>query len=480
MGATKELVLLALPKNYLVDATLERLGTSFLDLYNSKIGDDVREFLAVIFFEELIEPETGRQRNLKELRSLYYRDKFKRTKKNWHSALIKSINKTSKNPKELMAEVKFIREGIEKGFIDLANNYHVTDIKDLIADRLSEVDKWVNDDTKLLSDYKYIKDKTKNQIKNTLKIDSIITVTSLVIEEFGGDFNRIVKEVNDLFSELPLPGKTGRTKFMDFHEDLAVENSVTAEIYEDGNLSIRTLLGKTLIEEKNSIALTPMDYEIFNFILSRRDYEFVEKQKIYVDIGDIVKNMYSSRGVKEYKRIRERLEKLKHLSFDIKADDGKKYIFDLFDHITYLDEAETKAEIKINEFMHQRYIDNQVTKIYSDKIQNFQLELSENIVFILQKERFAKNSLLDDSIDRKKGIAYPLAFFTRRLRLPTRKKDALTKVENSLHELVDNQVTIKSFRRVNDVFHIEFLPITEHEAEDLIDAKHQKVLFLET
>ncbi len=473
---------MSLPKNYLVDATIDKLGESFIDLYESKVGDDIREFLFMNIYEELIEPETGRQRNLREVRSYHYKNKFRKTKRNWFTSLKKSITKSPKTPKELMAEIKYIEDGIDKGFINLKESHGLNDISELIEERLKEIENWVNDDTKWLSDYRYIKDKTILQIKNALTYDSIMAVTDLVIEKFDGELASIVKEETDLLSQFPLPGKSGFAKFNtdSFTQELGSKNAIAVDEYSSGDISVTTLFGRELIENQKTVSISERDFEIFNYVLSKRDIEFVERQKIFVNIGDIVKNVYASKGKKEYQRVITRLNKLKDIGFKIVDNNGDVYIFDLFDHIKLMDN-ETRAEIKINEVMYQRYIDNHVIRIYNDKIKNFTYKISQSMVMILQYERFRHLSHLNEEVEYKKeeehAYPYPYEFFTRRIRFKSRNKtENLRKIEGSLEEMVSNQVTVKSFRRSHDVFYITFYPVSKHEAEDLIEANNPKPL----
>lgn len=472
---------LSLPKNYLVDATIERLGESFVKLFRDRIGEDVKEFLFLLFYQEFIEPETGRQRNLKEVRSHYLKNKYKKTKKNWYTSLIKSIQKPLKTPKELMAEVAYIEGGIEKSFIDLKEHYQVDSIDELIQNRLNEIEVWTKDDTKFIHEYKYIKDKTNLQIENALKVDAIMAVSQMVIEEFGGEFTAIVKEVSDLVSQFPLPGKSVPSKFKSNLANHDTESgSAIVDEYKSGDVTVTTLLGKELLSSQRTISLDDVDYDIYDYVMSKRDIEFVERQKIFVNIGEIVKSAYpnKSRGKKYYEQIIKRLLKLKDVSFRIRKENGDIVIFDLFDQVKFLDDG-VRVEIKINELMHEQYIDNHVTKIYSDKIKNFNHPISENMVFILQKERFThsmNSQSLDDGVTEVPYITYPYEFFTRRIRFPSRKKEANLKlIEESLQEIVANNTTVQEFKKVQDVFPIKFIPVSKREAEDLIETNTLKI-----
>ncbi|WP_121616687.1 hypothetical protein [Virgibacillus halodenitrificans] len=463
---------MSLPKNYLVDTTIDNLGKNFTDLFNDRINEDIREHFTLLFIEEFIEPKTGRQRDVKEVRAYYYKNKFKKTKRNWLASLKRSLTKPAKTPKELTAEIKFIEDGISKNFIDLDKNYEVKSIDELIEKRLNDVETWVSDDDMLLIDYRYIKDKTKRQVQNALNVDFIIKLTDLVIERFNGDLNSIVKEVSDFVTQTPLPGKVGNTRLKPESE----LNPVLVDEYKNGDLTITTIIDQELAKNKKNVYMNEKDWEIIHFTMSKRDIEFVESQKIFVNIGDIVKNVYpTSRGQKEYQQVIDRLLKLKEISFQIQEGDGDIHVFDLFNHIIFKDDGK-RAEIEINEFMHKQYISNQITKIYSDKIKNFNQKYSENMVLILQSERYR---YLKQN-ETKTSHSYPYEFFARRIRFPSRNKtENLKIIDECLKEIVNNEVTVHKYLKKKDIFYITFYPVSQHEAEDLIEGYNAETPILQ-
>lgn len=453
---------MSLPKNYLVDTTIEDLGENFKELFNQRIGEDIREHFTLLFIEEFVEPKTGRQRDVKEVRSYYYKNKFKKTKRNWFNSLKKSIEKPPKTPKELTAELKYIQDGIDKNFIDLESNYEVKSFEELIDMRLKEVEEWVNDDSLLISDYRYIKDKTKRQIQTALNIDFILTLADLVIERFDGDLNSIVREVSEFVAQTPLPGKGVKTTLKQMNE----LNPIFIDEYTNGDFTITTMINPEINKNRNSLYVDDTDWEIFDYVMSKRDIEFVERKKIFVNIGDIVKVAYpTSRGKKEYDLVVQRLLKIKDISFKIEERNGDTHFFDLFNHITISHDG-LQAEIEIAEFFHKQYINNQTIKIYSDKIKNFKHEYSEPIVLTLVSERYR---YLKEK-DMRASHTYPYEFFARRIRFPSRNKtENLKIIEECLKEIVNNQVTVQNYSKKKDVFYITFYPVSKREAEDLIE-----------
>lgn len=453
---------LSLAKNYLIDNTIEILGDKFKDLFNLSFDDNILEHFTLLFIDEFIEPKTGRSRDVKEVRSYYYKNKFRKTKRNWFNSLKKSVEDPPKKLKELTAEIKFVQDGIDNNFIDLEKNYGVKSLEDLIELRLKEVEEWVNDDNMLISDYKYIKDKTKRQIQTALNIDFIITLSDFVIEQFDGDINSVVTEVNDFFTQTPLPGKGIRTTLKKMN-DL----SLFVDEYANDDYKITTIINQDIINNnKRSLYIDKKDWEIFYFVLSRRDIEFVERKKIFVNIGDLVKVAYpDSRGKKEYDLVIQRLEKIKDISFKIEEKNGDIHYFDLFNHII-LSHDGLQAEIEVAEFFHKQYLNNQTIKIYSDKIKNFKHEYSEPIILTLVSERYR---YLKEK-DMRSSHAYPYEFFARRIRFPSRNKaDNLKIIDECLEEIVENEVTVQKFTRKKDVYYITFYPVSDREAEDLIE-----------
>jgi hypothetical protein len=102
--------------------------------------------------------------------------------------------------------------------------------------------------------------------------------------------------------------------------------------------------------------------------------------------------------------------------------------------------------------------------MYKDIMQKFELPLSRNLIFVLQKERFYCYS---EKQPYKQSYEY--SYFSHKLQFKGRnKKENIKLIEASLNEIIKHGVGIKSFSRQGEQFHLEYIPITEYEVEDLI------------
>lgn len=456
-------------KNYLIDTIVERLGSDWVDLYTKKLDDDYRGFLVSVL-SEVVES----QKDLRKVRSYYKTFKFNMTKKNWLKSIKASLTKKGSKSKELVLEIKLVSQMVDTYGNDwLQEHYNVPSLEELIDQRLKAITDWVEDENAKLIDYRYIEEKTNTQIQNVLTIDAVMCITKTALEEFNGDLNSIVKEVDDLQNSYALPGKSHEAKLST--PEVLPNGEYKVDEYEvPGELTIQTIIrndpNNNALNFSAIKSLSPKDFEIFNYVMSRRDLDFVKNSKVTLDIGDIVKAVYNSRGRNAYNQVKQRLTKLKQLTFHIYNKNGDEVFFSLFSEVTIKNNeyGGSQAEIILPQIIHQKYINNQVTRVYRDKIKNFRLDLSESMVFALQKERFSR--MKDGLSDQL--FSYHYMFFTRCLRFPYRNMNKNMKlIEESLEEIKANQVTVSDYKKVGDTFYIAFIPVSESEAEDLIQDK---------
>lgn len=462
-----------IPKNYLIDTIIERLGDKWINLYADKFGNDYRSFLTDILYEEFTDKQNGGQKDPKKVRAYYKANRFNVTKKNWYKSVASSLNKKPTKHKDLLAEIDDIQSIIDRYGINKCKEIMLgaTTMEEFAKRRLANIKEWVDNEKAQLIDFLYISEKTDERIRNALKIDAIMCITQFVLDEFDGDFNSIVREVSDLENDYALPGKTGEERLKPKKSAHTGTEFLLDEYEIAGELMIQTFLKDINKNERNAHtvkSLSPKDFDIFRFVMSRRDLDFIKDYKITVNVGDIVKAVYNSRSNVTYKLVEQKLHNLGQISFHIIGDKGDRITFGLFDTVIIKDyeNGGSQAIISINSVIQQFYINNQVTRIYSDKIKNFNLSLSPSMVFALQKERFSK--LREGSMDEKL-FPYSYTFFERRLRFPSRNKlKNLKLIEESLEEIKASQVTISDFKKIGDEFYIAFFPVSDHEAEDLL------------
>jgi hypothetical protein len=454
---------------YFINKVIAQAGNRAKDLLHEIVKEPFHDFVEAIVLDAFL------GKNTNDVRSHVLKNQFQKTKKRWYQALKKSIeiDEGKKKKTELLGEIEIGKE-IEKlhGVEGFKKIYQVDSYEELKELRLKQTEEWTIDKSKKLIDYFYIRDKTKNQIEKALVVDITLTICDVLLKEFNGDLNDIVIVEPDFFVEHPVKteskGKLNLSK-----EAINVDDrTYYYEEYQPSSAySFLTLIDKTFlenpeIENKYLKSLDDTDWQIFVEVMKRQTLDFVRERQIFIDIGDIVKKVYQSDNSKNYKMIVTKLQKMANITFNVIQDD-KLVVFGIFDNfeVERYSDGGRKALITVNDKIHQQYINDQVTRMYSDKINKFELETSKKLIFPLQKQRI--NCYLTGS-DYTTAFTYDSFMHKMRFNGSRKKRDTIRLIENSLQEFVDKGVTIKGYKRIGDEFHIEFLPIETYEVEDLI------------
>lgn len=141
-------------------------------------------------------------------------------------------------------------------------------------------------------------------------------------------------------------------------------------------------------------------------------------------------------------------------------------VFGIFDNVEIdLANRGRKAEITVNEKVHQQVLDDKMIRIYGDKFKQLELEVSENIVSFLQFNRWKWHlSGFDEKhcILTYDSFLYKMRFDSRR-----RKSEIIKLIEESLQEFVDKEFIIQSFKRRGDLFYITYISVEDYELIDL-------------
>lgn len=181
-------------------------------------------------------------------------------------------------------------------------------------------------------------------------------------------------------TELPSPAAIAKAPFK------------SEEYVLGGGLTIQTILQ---IDEQRTLpaSLNQKDYEILGYVLSQRNLNFVHERKVSVEIGGIVKHVYNSAGEDACEHVENQLANLREVTFTIIDNKGTTTKFGFFDLVKiHKYSGCARAEITVTEPILDTYIQMQIARLYSDKIKHFQLDISVNMLFVLQKERFLRSA----------------------------------------------------------------------------------------
>lgn len=448
--------------HYFLNQVVSELGDKCEAIYNDLNEGNIREFLKDIITTEFTPTNTREIRRVTNKLA-------QAMKKRWCDTLSESTKSNKKTKKtELLKEVELLESLIDMyGFSEFKKLHDVNSINELIEKRLDEVSVWCQDKDTRLIDYKYIKDKTPNQIKKALRYDSIIVIADVLIKNFDGNLNKIIIDQPLKYADHPV-GNTSLTKMNISDQSVLIDNKLhyISEYRPGEEYSLLTLVSQDILsEEKMLRAIDNTDLEIFRAVIAMRDNKlFFENRKVYVSIGDLVRSTYGSDNKQSYDAVKERLMKMANVTFNV-IEPQRTLVFGIFDRLDIqpLGNGEI-AEITINEEIHQNYVKGQVIRAYSDRLASFENKASQTLIFPLQKERFL-------CYFRQTGYSakFDYTYFIHKVQFRSKRKDVnLALIEECLQDFVNQKVTVESYVRSRDSFLINFFPVESYEVEDLL------------
>lgn len=377
-------------------------------------------------------------------------------------------------------EVEVIAKGLYEQFKDNLQKfkavYDCDTYSELKDHKIQQLNNWASSSDVPICDFLYLRGKQPFQIEKAMNNDIEWIALRIIKEQCPLGMQSAIVALPHSMSNIPIDF-TNRVRISDQqiivkgHEQFYVNKYyVDDETFLESLMNIEFL--KTGIMNAVFKTLNATDINIFLYIMSLRDENFYITREVVVDIGDVVRNVFSSDGQKNYIAVKESLYRMQFLNsgaIDASLRGFTVKIFDNVDIYKANDEKEM-AKIIVNIDIVNEYIKNQTINMYRDIIDKFTLDSAKVAIFPLQRERIrCSTSTRDDeplvfqtNVNFFRGILY----FSNK-----RKKENIRIIERTLEEIIENQITIKGYERKGDVFLLEFFPISTQERRDLLNYK---------
>ncbi|QST02026.1 hypothetical protein IMZ31_21485 (plasmid) [Pontibacillus sp. ALD_SL1] len=457
--------------SYLVKVVKNELGNTSNSIFDKLFDEDIEDHIKHLIVQQF------KDKDAKEVRYKINKDAIQKNKKRWFNTISKSVmegdSKRTDIVKEMELAEKFLTMYGEEKFKTF---YNAVDIDDLKRIRLEETRDWKEDKDSRLTEYPFFMYKTKKAAQNAWNADASIVIADVLLNEFStSSLRNVIKGENDSVSQgIFAPYSRESPVISDEGIELDGQPYLTSEYSPDDEFTVKTMYKKDMIENEDVVKfylrkLDSTDRKIFQSVLSFRNIDFISDQKIYIDSGQVVRDIFNDTSKQRYERVEQGLIKMAHITFHIIQGDNGYKIFHLFDK---LERTENTNEfvVTVNEDIQQEFINNQVTHMYGDKLNKLKHDLSNLIIFPLQRRRL---SMLR-SENETTILTY--SFFCHRMQLKrSRKRENMKKIEECLQEFVDRGVTVESFQRKNEYFYIKFLPIQNYEIVDLLGENTQMI-----
>lgn len=344
------------------------------------------------------------------------------------------------------------------------------DYKELEKNIFEELEKWVEDDSSLLTEFRYLKSKQGYQIERAFSNDALYIGLNMLKDEYPYGKQSAIVGIPTVMGLIPID-HTNRFKIDDSNVIERQGKQYFANKYLiDDELIMESLMSVDIKLKKGVMASTLKilgwdDVETFFILLSKRDDDFFTTREIVTDVGSIVKEKYKSRGQKNYENVKESLFRMEYLSTGIITPSLMGFTFRLLDavEIYKLPTGQEFVRAMVSANVVNDYVADRTIKMYTDVIDGFKLNASKVLVFALQRERircFSEGNLIFNTNTN---------FFRRTLYFTNKRRDAnIRMVENALDEIVEHNIALKGYERKGDMFKLKFYPITEKEKRDLL------------
>lgn len=223
-------------------------------------------------------------------------------------------------------------------------------------------------------------------------------------------------------------------------------------------------------------ALDFLDEKIFSSILSHRSEMFFQNRTIIIKSTDLLKTLYPLKKIfskKDYAFLEERLFKLANVGhvFNYASNNMEKMeFFKLIDNFSISkislesNGVQRIYEFKLNDFVLQAYISQQVTRVYGEYTHSLK-NISWVIAFPLQQFRLA----LHYANKINNSIRLDFLYFYTMYDFRCSKKDAIIEIENALNEMKKAKFLIRESKTLyfGEQFEVTFLPFKEKELLEL-------------
>lgn len=419
-----------------------------------------------------------------DLWSYFFSKKVLAKKLRWKEKAFRDLEqKKLKTPKELLRLYKSYKK-----------EYPEDEVNRMLEKPMMKVMKWVEQDYSGLYQYPFFDEKTPKTKVAALEDDLAVSFLVYIKNEWDVELRKKGKVVVDLPTDLQILYRNAISrkpfeknadgviekdgKFMPF-KDYGHKETAVRVMVEDNPESIEMENFSGL--SADIYDLDQVDRDVMTALLEHRKENFAIDKTIDIRLGDLVRDIYSSDGKKNYDSIRNRLIKLQRIRFthfvpeevngvltgEVKYREHMGFIDYIKEIIT--PQGETYMSIVVNQGLHKRFINNQTLKIYKEQIDSLDSRY-RSMLYYMQKERINAYHLGRNSID--------LTLINFRSNIQFRyssKSKVIEEISECLDEIIKKNLIVRSYTNTRNQFSIHFEPIGQQEVRDIIGEKDGSV-----
>lgn len=428
-----------------------------------------------VFIETNIEVEQGEALLLETHNKFYY--KWRNNKYRWvqEDRSIDDINSVYYQEIFVIAKGLYAGPNGEVHFKEAYKVENLTQYQQKI-DKILNV--WRKDKEQSIFTYRYLNSKTIKQLdfalnaemkyfimKESLKYQDqelrpkalLTSMSSLASFDFPIDYtNKLVFGAKEVVAD-------DRTYISnEYHIDDKSNFISNLDITELKTNALGTLL-------QNEKVINYIDFRILMYLVMKLIERGLSTREVNTTTAEIRDFCGFTKTKHNNREIKNSLRKLTNLTaeFFIGKRKGFSYRFIdnlFFDNTDNINQSES-FNILMNQDILNQLIQEKTISMYKSSVEKLKGKASLILIYKLQSERFKLFS--EEKSDMKMKINYE--YFRGAFRFGNKQIIRnLQVIEKALDEILETGVTLKSYKRMKDDFHLEFYPLTLAEQKDLL------------
>lgn len=335
-----------------------------------------------------------------------------------------------------------------------------------------KLESWQTNHDALMCDFPYLKLKNRHQIQVAMTNDVRYLIITKMKERYPKGKQGAIVSMPNSITNFPYdhtnrfkisPSSLGDSQYYKevyfINDKTRFESRLNVEALQEG------------LMQENLKLLNATDQQILFYLMSLRHEALYQPVAMIVEIGDIVRNVYTTDGNKNYLSVKESLIKMDHIEVRVIDETTLRSTkVEIFHKVTIEVDEVTKKEVAriiFSEDLINEFVKNQTVSIYKEIIDRFTQNSTKVLIYPLQRQRIYLASVEPEG----QSLRYRtnLSFFRGALVFGrSNRSNQIKVIEKALDEIVANEITLKSYERNGDKFVLEFYPITEEEKRDLL------------
>lgn len=409
--------------------------------------------------------------NCNKLYSLWRKNKYR-----WVFEDITIEDKNSPYYQEIFVIAKGLYDGPD-GETKFREAYKVNTLSEYQQKIEEHLKCWRKEQEQSIFTYRYLKAKTTKQINFSLKTEMkyFILKEGLSCHEEELRPKDLLTQMSSLASFNFPVDSTNRQTFGSKKVVVKGRTYLINEYHVDdksdfvSNLDITDLktnaLGSLLQDEK---VINYTDFRILMFLVMKLIELGLSTREISTSIAEIRDSCGFAKNQHSNSEIKDSLRKLRHFTADFIIGEDTGFTYGFVDNLVYSIDKKNKSrlyDILMNQDIFNQLIQAKTISMYKSTVQKLKGKASLILIYKLQSERFSLHSKNKNNM--KMEINYQ--YFRGAIRFQNKQIIRnIQVIEKALDEILETGVTLKSYKRVSDMFHLEFYPLTPSEQADLL------------